>query len=165
MAVISCFAKCAGGKEKDPSAEADELEAICKEEKELMEDLACLPSASEDTSSPSMDSNSPTDSNSSTSSSSPSDTSSPVGARVPLKKDRHLVHRLKRTEKHLLQLKKKRDALQRAEKWRQVYGNLADRLKASVVQLYHAAVANIPVLIKCFMLIFFGLSGHPNIHP
>lgn len=158
MAVVSCVAKCAGGKEKDPSAEAEELEAIRKEEKELMEGLACIPSTTEDASSPSVDSSTSTDS------SSPSDASSPTGATVPLKKDRHLVHRLKRTEKRLLQLKKKRDALQRAEKWRQVYGNLANRLKASVVQLYHAIVANIPVLITCFILIFIGLSGCHNIH-
>ena len=105
MAVVSCFARCAGGKEKDPSTEAEELAAIRKEEEELMDSIACLQ--------PSTDSLSPSDATPSTDASSPSeatpadassDASSPLAARVPLKKDRHLVHRLRRTEQRLQQL-------------------------------------------------------------
>lgn len=160
MAVVSCFARCAGGKEKDPSTEAEELAAIRKEEEELMDSIACLQ--------PSTDSLSPSDATPSTDASSPSeatpadassDASSPLAARVPLKKDRHLVHRLRRTEQRLQQLKKRRDALQRSAQRRAVYGDTVRRLKASVVQLYHVMVANTPVLVKGFILVFLGLSG------
>lgn len=165
MAVVSCFARCAGGKEKDPSTEAEELAAIRKEEEELMDSIACLQ--------PSTDSLSPSEATPSTDISTPSeatpseaspadassDASSPLAARVPLKKDRHLVHRLRRTEQRLQQLKKRRDALQRSAQRRAVYGDTVRRLKASVVQLYHAMVANTPVLVKGFILVFLGLSG------
>ena len=40
-----------------------------------------------------------------------------------------------------------------------MYGDTVRRLKASVVQLYHAMVANTPVLVKGFILVFLGLSG------
>lgn len=169
MAVVSCFARCAGGKEKDPSTEAEELAAIRKEEEALMDGIACLQpstdslSPSEATPSTDASTDVSTPSEATPSEASPvdtsSDASSPMAARVPLKKDRHLVHRLRRTEQRLKQLKKRRDALQRSAQRRAVYGDTVRRLKASVVQLYHAMVANTPVLVKCFILIFLGLSG------
>ena len=62
-------------------------------------------------------------------------------------------------QKQLQQLKKRRDALQRSAQRRAVYGDTVRRLKASVVQLYHAMIANTPVLVKGFILVFLGLSG------